>query len=348
MSNTQPKGTAAIPNPPPQQTIFQMLMGMWGAQAIAAAARLGIADALAQLQPQDSTTLARAVGADVAALARLLRALASLGVLSQPFPCQYALTSVGELLRSDAPGSMRDLLIAETDTPHWQAWGRFDESVRSGQPLVPKLFGMPIFEYYAAHPEDLGFFSRSMGNLSAMVALGTIHNYDFGCAHRIVDVGGANGDFVLAIAQAYSHIHGTVYDLPHVAEEARRAIHMHGYQGRCEALGGDFFQSVPSGGDVYLLKFILHDWKDDDALIILQHCRAVMPTAGKLLVIEIVIPDDNHPSPAQLLDLNMLVMTGGQERTVHEYGSLFAKSGFRLNRIIQTGSPSQILEAVIV
>lgn len=348
MNNTQPKGSAAVPSPPPQQAIFQMLMGMWGAQAIAAAARLGIADALAQLQPQDSATLARTVGADVAALARLLRALASLGVLSQPLPRQYALTSLGELLRSDTPGSMRDLLIAETDTPHWQAWGRFDESVRSGQPLVPRLFGMPIFEYYAAHPEDLGPFSRAMGNLAAMAARGTVQNYDFACARHIVDVGGANGDLLMAIAQAYTQVRGTIFDLPHVAEATRQAIRIHGYHGRCEALGGDFFQSVPTGGDIYLLKFILHDWNDAEALHILHNCRNAITPDGKLLVIEIVIPDDNHPSPAQLLDLNMLVMTGGQERTVEEYGALLAQSGFRLTRIIPTGSPSQVMEAIVV
>ena len=142
---------------------------MWVAQAVETAARLGIADALAQSQPQDSTTLARAVGADARALARLLRALASLGVLAESLPQQYTLTPVGELLRSDIPDSMRDWLIAETDTPHWQAWGQLYEGVRSGQTVVPQLFGMHIYEYYAAHPEDRACFSRAMDNISAAV-----------------------------------------------------------------------------------------------------------------------------------------------------------------------------------
>ncbi len=295
MTETQPPMAAAVPTPSPQEALMHMLMGMWSAQAVATAARLGLADTLAHSQPQESTALARAVGADAAALARLLRTLVSLGVLSQPQPHTYALTAIGAMLRSDMPGSMRDVLIAQTDTPHWQAWGKLHESVRSGQPMVPQLFGMPIFAYYAAHPEDLAAFSRAMGNFSALAAQGTVQHYDFAHAH-----------------------------------------------------GGDFFQSVPPGGDIYVLKFILHDWQDTEAVRILHNCRAAITSDGKLLVIEMVIPDDNHPSPAQLMDLNMLVMAGGQERTAGEYGALLAQAGFRLRCIIPTGSPFHVLEAVVV
>ena len=336
------------PTPPPQQVMMHMLMGMWSAQAVAAAARLGIADALAEVQPQDSTTLARAVGADPAALARLLRTLASLGVLSQPLPHAYALTALGETLCRDIPGSMRDLLIAETDTPHWQAWGKLHESVRSGQPMVPQLFGIPIFAYYAAHPEELASFSRAMANFSLLATQGIMQNYDFSHARHIVDVGGAQGHLLLAILQAHPQARGTVFDQPHVVEAACQAITVQGYHERCAALGGDFFQSVPTGGDIYLLKFILHDWQDTEALRVLHNCRTAITRDGKLLVIEMVIPDDNRPSPAQLIDLNMLVMTGGQERTASEYGALMARAGFRLTRLIQTGSPYQVLEAVVV
>ena len=163
MHATHSPTTVAVSTPPPQEVIMHMLMGMWSAQAVATAARLGIADALANSQPQDSTALAHAVGADAGALARLLRTLVSLGLLAQPQPHTYALTALGEVLRSDTPGSMRDVLIAETDTPHWQAWGKLHESVRSGQPVVPELFGMPIFAYYAAHPEELASFKPRPG-----------------------------------------------------------------------------------------------------------------------------------------------------------------------------------------
>jgi hypothetical protein len=325
-----------------------MLMGMWSAQAVATAARLGIADALANSQPQDNTALARAVGADAGALARLLRTLVSLGLLAQPQPHTYALTALGEVLRSDSPGSMRDVLIAETDTPHWQAWGKLHESVRSGQPVVPELFGMPIFAYYTAHPEELASFSRAMGGFSALAAQGTVQHYDFSHTRHIVDVGGAHGDLLLTILHANPQARGTVFDLPHVAEAARQAINAQGYHERCEALGGDFFQSVPPGGDLYVLKFILHDWQDTEAVRILCNCRTAIAPDGKLLVVEMLIPDDNHPSPAQLIDLNMLVMTGGQERTASEYSALLAQAGFRLTRIIPTGSPFQVLEAVVV
>jgi SAM-dependent methyltransferase len=331
-----------------QQVLMQISQGMWVAQAVAAAARLGIADALAQSQPQESTTLARAVGADARALARLLRALASVGVLAEPLPHQYTLTPVGELLRSDIPDSMRDWLIAETDTPHWQAWGQLSEGVRSGQTVVPQLFGMHIYEYYAAHPEDRACFSRAMGNISALVAQGTVQHYDFSRTQHIVDVGGADGGLLLAILDVNPHVRGTVFDRPHVVEAARQAIHAKNYQLRCEVVGGDFFQAVPSGADLYVLKFILVDWKDEEALRILQNCRTAIVPNGKLLVIEMTIPDDNRPSAAQLFDLNMLVMTGGQERMVSEYGALLAKARFRLARVIPTGSPFHVLEAVAV
>jgi O-methyltransferase domain/Dimerisation domain len=346
MSNTARQSEE--PTRSPQQILMQVPQGMWVAQCVATAARLGIADALAQSQPQGSTALARAVGADASALARLLRALASLGVLAEPIPQQYALTSVGELLRADVPGSMRDWLIAEADTPHWQAWGQLYEGVRSGRTVVPELFGMHIYEYYAAHPADLAFFSRAMGNVSALVAHGTVQHYDFSRARQIIDVGGADGGLLLAILDANPHVHGTVFDRPQVVEAARQAIEAKNYQARCHAVGGDFFQAVPRGGDLYLLKFILVDWKDAEALRILQNCRAAITPDGKVLVIEMTIPDDNTPSPGQLFDLNMLVMTGGQERTQSEYGALFAKAGFRLNRVVPTGSPFQVMEAVAV
>jgi SAM-dependent methyltransferase len=344
MSNTE----SAEPSRSPQQVLMQISQGMWVAQAVAAAARLGIADALAQSQPQESTTLARAVGADARALARLLRALASVGVLAEPLPHQYTLTPVGELLRSDIPDSMRDWLIAETDTPHWQACGQLSEGVRSGQTVVPQLFGMHIYEYYAAHPEDRACFSRAMGNISALVAQGTVQHYDFSRTQHIVDVGGADGGLLLAILDVNPHVRGTVFDRPHVVEAARQAIHAKNYQLRCEVVGGDFFQAVPSGADLYVLKFILVDWKDEEALRILQNCRTAIVPNGKLLVIEMTIPDDNRPSAAQLFDLNMLVMTGGQERMVSEYGALLAKARFRLARVIPTGSPFHVLEAVAV
>ena len=348
MSDTEIHIAEAAPTPPPQQVLMQISQGMWLAQTVATAARLGIADALAQSQPQESTTLARAVGADPRALARLLRALASIGVLTEPLPHQYALTPVGELLRGDIPDSMRDWLITETDTAHWQAWGQLYEGVRSGQTVVPQLFGMHIYEYYAAHPQDRACFSRAMSNISALVAQGTVQHYDFSCTRHIVDVGGADGGLLLAILDVNPQVRGTVFDQPHVVEAAREAIHAKNYQARCEVIGGDFFQAVPSGADLYVLKFILVDWKDEEALRILQNCRTAISSDGKLLVIEMTIPDDNRPSPAQLFDLNMLVMTGGQERTVSEYGTLLAKAGFRLTRVIPTGSPFHVLEAVAV
>ena len=338
----------AVEGEPPEQVLMQVTLGMWAAQAVATAARLGIADALAQSQPQDAATLARAVQADAGALSRLLRALVSIGVFAEPLPRQYALNAVGTLLRSDVYGSMRDWLIAETDTPHWQAWGQLHEGVRTGKTVVPQLFGKHIYEYYAAHPDDLACFSAAMGNVSMLVAQGTVQHYDFSRSRHIIDVGGAQGDLLLAILDANPHARGTVFDQPQVIEAAHQAIHVRGHQQRCEAVGGNFFHAVPPGGDLYVLKFILVDWRDAEASQILRNCRSAMGPDGKLLVIEMTIPDDNHATPAQLFDLNMLVMTGGQERTVSEYESLFAQQNFRLTRVIPTGSPFHLLEAVAV
>jgi hypothetical protein len=223
MNNTEIHGAEAVPTPPSQQVLMQISQGMWLAQAVATGARLGIADALAQSQPQDGTTLARAVGADARSLTRLLRALASVGVLAEPLPHQYTLTPVGELLRSDRPDSMRDWLIAETDTPHWQAWGKLYECVRSGRTAVPQLFGMHIYEYYAAHPEDRAFFSRAMSNISALVAQGTVQHYDFSLTRHIVDVGGADGGLLLAILDVNPQVRGTVFDQPHVIKPVVRS-----------------------------------------------------------------------------------------------------------------------------
>jgi SAM-dependent methyltransferase len=219
--------------------------------------------------------------------------------------------------------------------------------VRSGQTVVPQLFGVHIYEYYAAHSEDRACFSRAMSNISGLVAQGTVQHYDFSRTRHIMDVGGADGGLLLAILDVNPEVRGTVFDQPHVVEAARQAIHAKNYQARCEVVGGDFFQAVPSA-DLYVLKFILVDWKDEDALRILQNCRTAVCPDGKLLVIEMTIPDDNHPSAAQLFDLNMFVMTGGQERMVSEYGALLAKAGFRLTRVIPTGSPFHVLEAVAV
>src|SRR5262249_37220926 len=250
--------SAASPTPSPQDVMMQMWMDMCRTFAVAAAARLGIADVLAASAPQGSAALARAVGADVPALTRLLRTLVSLGILTQPHPQTYALTSLGAVLRSDHPHSMRDLLIAVTDPPHVQAWGTLHESVSSGQPRVPALFGMPIFAYYAAHPDERASFSRAMGNLSTLAAQGTVRNYDFSHARHIVDVGGAHGDFLLTILHANPRARGTLFDLPHVVDAARQAITAQGYDGRCEARGGDFFEAVPPGGGVFLVQLTLH------------------------------------------------------------------------------------------
>lgn len=346
MGHTEPSLIEGAPTPAPQQVLMQTTLGLWAAQAVATAARLGIADALAQSQPQESTTLACAVGADAAALARLLRALASIGVLAEPHPHQYALTPVGELLRSEVPGSMRDWLIAETDPAHWQAWGRLSEGVRSGQAVVPQVFGMPIYEYYAAHPEERACFSRAMGNVSALVARGTVQQYDFSHARHIVDVGGAHGDLLLAILDANPVARGTVFDRPHVADAARAADPREGIPGAVRGRGRGFLAGGAAGGgplraQVHFSRLAGRGGSAHSAPLPHRHHPGRHAARDR-------DDDPGRQSPVAGAAVRPAHAGNdrGQERTESEYRALMARAGFRLTRILPTGSPFHLLEAV--
>lgn len=337
----------AVHEVPPPVAMMGLITGYWVSQAVGVVALLGVADQLGE-GPRGSDELARAVGADPQALYRVLRLLASLGVFTEVAPDSFALTPLGETLRSDAPGSVRSFAITETAPGHWLPWGRLDESVRSGRPMAREALGMELFDWYAQNPEEAGFFNAAMGNLSALAASELVRVYDFSAVRTVADVGGAHGVLLTAVLRANPAARGILFDLPHVIATAGDAVAAEGLSQRCELVSGDFFEEVPEGADLHLLKQIVHDWDDERATRLLQNCHRALSPAGKLLLVEMVIPPENQPSPAQAMDLNMMVLLGGRERTEEDYQRLFQAAGFRLERVIATHSPFSVIEATRV
>lgn len=328
---------------PPPLEMLKMVMGPWVAQALGAVARLNVSDHLAQ-GPLTAEQLATKTGANPDALHRVMRALSSLGVYTMQNK-SFGLTPLGQTLQSDVPGSMRNIVIAETDTCHWLTWGRFPDAVKTGRGMAQEALGMLPWDYYGKHPQDGEQFSRAMADISGIAIEPVLSNYDFSGAKTVVDVGGAHGALLLAVLRKIPAAKGILFDLPHVTATAKTAVANAGMANRVEIIAGDFFNQVPPGGDVYLLKHILHDWDDDHAVNILKSVRSAMQPQSKLLIVEIAMRDDAEPSPAHLMDLNMLVMVSGRERTPEQYGELLVKAGLTMARFIPTPSPMGLIEA---
>jgi SAM-dependent methyltransferase len=341
MTAVRPEAEAASTD----QILIQMLTGMWLTQAVATAARLGIPDLLAS-GPKSSEEIASAVGAHPGATRRLMRTLASRGVFAADGDNgPYRLTEIGERLRAGTPGTLKEMFIAETDTLHWRSWERMDDAMRTGDPQPQAVFGMPAFDYYTKHREEGEQFGRAMENVSRFVSNAVLDAYDFSGARTVLDVGGGNGSMVLAILERHPSLRGLVHDLPYIEAHANERIRAAGAADRCRFVAGDFFERVPEGADLLVMKYILHDWNDEQSIRLLQACRAAIAPDGRLLIIETVVPPDNRPDLVQMMDLNMLVMTGGLERTEREYAALLEKAGFLLTRVVATASPCSLVEA---
>ena len=329
--------------PPPAQ-MFHMITGYWISQAVGTAAKLGISDQLVE-GPRSSTQVAEAVGADPAALFRLMRMLASVGVFTMDHQERYALTPLGETLRSNVPGSVRNFAIAETATGHWLPWGKMYEAITTGKPMCQSALGMELWEWYAKNSEEGEYFNGAMGDLSAAASHEVTRVYNFARFRKVVDVGGAHGILLAAILKVNPEMRGVLFDLPHVTATAGSMLEEQGIGQRCEVISGDFFKSVPTGGDLHILKQVIHDWSDAECANLLHNCRQALQPDGKLLLVEMVIPPDNSPSMAQAMDLNMLVLLTGKERTESQYAELLSASGFKLDRIIPTNTPFSVIEA---
>jgi hypothetical protein len=321
-----------------------LLTGAWVAQGISTVARLGVADHIGD-EPVLVSELARAVEADEDALYRVLRMLVPAGVVRELPGRRFALTEVGGLLRRDHPDSMRAFAAYHGEPWHWGMWGQLEGSVRSGRPAAADG-ERPLFEYLAEHPRAADSFDAAMADLSNARDVSAVAGYDFGQFKTVVDIGGGEGKMLRSVLHEFPDVSGILYDLPAVIERARPIVQAEGLAQRCSLVAGSFFERVPPGGDAHILKQVLHDWQDDQACRILANCREALPPLGKVLIIEIVVPQSDEPSIAKLSDIEMLVVTGGRERTLGEYGALLARAGLRHARIYETRSPFTIIEAV--
>lgn len=333
--------------PNPLMQILQMMNGFWMTQCIGVAAQLGVADHLIE-GAKSVETLAQLMSVDAQALYRLLRALASVGIFSEAEPRQFQLTPMAEYLPTDAPNSIRGLAIWSGSEPtHWQMWGNLLYSVKTGKPAFEHVTGVPIFAYTAQNLEFAEVFDQAMTSASAIFNPAIVHAYDFSSIRTLVDVGGGQGAFLAAILQANPHLDGIVYDLPHVIEGAKSNLEKLGLQNRCQAIGGSFIESVPEGGDAYIMKNTLTNWNDEHAIQILKNCHRAMPEDGKLLIVQSVIAPGNQPDLGKFTDLEMLlVTTGGRERSAAEFEQVLNAAGFQLSRILTTQCPSSIIEAI--
>jgi hypothetical protein len=324
--------------------LLEIANGSWTTQALYVAAKLGIPDELAG-GPLSAAEVARRVGADPDAVHRLMRALAGKGVFEQRRDDTFALTSMGDAMRADTPGSMRAMILLVGDPAHWEHWGHLLHSVKTGETAPAKLRGTNFFEYLDTNPELAVVFNDAMTSMSAMATDPVLAAYDFSGFGRIVDVGGGHGSLLAAVLKSAPNANGVLFDLPSVVEGAQAVLDAAGVGDRCTVSAGSFMDAVPEGGDAYLLKTIIHDWDEETALLILRNVRAAMGPQAKLLLLEMVLPEHGSAHFGTMLDLEMLVIAGGKERTGSEYANLLARAGFRMQRVVETAGPLSIVEA---
>ncbi|MBE8985841.1 methyltransferase [Nostoc sp. LEGE 12450] len=327
------------------QTLKQMIAGAWITQGIYVVAQLGIADLLKD-GSKSYGELATKTGVDARSLYRLLRALASVGIFAEGNSGYFELTPVAESLRSDRTDSLRGYAIKSGQAWEWQPWGHLLESIKTGKPVFKNIFGMERFDYLATDPSASKIYTQAISSISGEQDAAIAAGYDFSFIHNLVEVGGGNGTLMASILKANLTMQGILFDLPHVVVDAKPVIENLELQDRCQLVGGNFFESVPTGGDAYLLRYIIHDWDDERAIAILKNCYQVMQPNGRLLLVEMVIPQGNEPFFGKLLDLQMLVNYGGRERTEAEYQVLLETAGFSLTKIYPVAPPISIIEAI--
>ncbi len=334
--------------PPPGLALYRMAIGHYVSRALYVAAKLGVADLLAA-GPRDAQALAGEIGADASALARVLRLLASVGVFEEGEDGRFANTPLGDALRDDAPGSSRAAVMLFSGVGIQDSWKELEYCVRTGQPAFRKHApDADPFAQMAADPESAALFDKAMATNAPMTAAAVAAAYDFSRFKTIVDVGGGNGSLLLGILAANPDLRGAVFDQPHVVERARAHIAASGLAERCDTAAGSFFESVPAGADAYVLKHVIHDWNDAQAAAILRNVRAAMPPHALLLIVESLYPariDGSLASRgAAANDVNMLVCTGGRQRSEAEFRALYRMAGFELARVVPTPTGICVIE----
>jgi O-methyltransferase domain/Dimerisation domain len=331
---------------PPQLVLQQLIQGFQVTQSIYVAAKLGIADLLKD-GPRRSEELAQATGTHAASLYRVLRLLTAVDLLTEGEAHSFALTPLGTYLQTGVPGSMRDTVLFYCDKPFWQAWGALLHSVETGKSAYQQVFGLSFFDYIAQHCEHAALFHHMMTEWTASLAPTVAAAYDFSATQTLVDVGGGHGQMLASILQAHPTLHGVLFDLPHVVKAAPPFLEAAGIADRCEVIGGDAFTAVPSDYETYLLSRMIHDWDDERAIALLTRCHQAMKSQGKVLLVERVILTGKTPTLLALeSDVQMLVVTGGKERTDAEYRALLGAAGFELTKLIPVLTPFYMIEAV--
>jgi hypothetical protein len=330
---------------PPEAFLGQVAFGAMLSQALYVVAKLGVADLLAA-EPQTASQLAAATKTHERSLYRVLRSLASIGIFEETESRVFVNTPYSEPLRSDAPNSLRNGAIFMGEEWHWRVWGDMLYSVETGKPAWGHIYGMEVFDYFAENPRQAEIFNNAMTDMSAGIAPAVVEAYDFSGINTLMDIAGGHGYLLAQILKANPEMKGVLFDMPSVIAGAGAFFEKEGVAARAEKVSGDFFTSVPNNADAYIMKHIIHDWDDERATKILQNIRQAMTENGKVLIVEVVVPEGNEPHQGKVLDLEMLVSPGGLERTADEYRELLEASGLRLTRIIQTKSPFSIIEGV--
>lgn len=347
--NTQIQtATATRAEMPPQVQLMQLVSGCFASQTVYVAAKLGIADLLAE-NPKSAATLARETQTHERSLYRLLRTLTSFGVFTEIERGVFANTPVSETMLSDAPGSLRDMTIWMGEEPHWRVYGNMIHSVKTGKAAWSAVHGEDVFPYLFQTNRELGtIFNRAMTSFSAQAIPAIAAAYDFSEVKILADVAGGYGHLLAGIMKNNPEMKGILFDLMPVCEEGKSYLEKADLSERVEIVCGSFFEKVPVKADVYMLKHIIHDWDDAECAAILKNIRAEMPEDAKILILDAVLPEGNEPHPGKVMDMEMLVSPGGIERTAAEFEMLLDDSGLKLNRIIPTESMISIVEAVKV
>ncbi len=328
-------------SPDPGQQLLQLAFGYSVSACINVAARLKIADLLKD-GPRPVRELAAAASVQEDALYRVLRALASFGIFVETAPRTFALTPLAEPLRAGNP--IYDLILWISDPFHFRIYAETMYSVKTGLPCADRVLGKPIFDYFPTDTEESEVFNAAMVSMTAMVIPAVLEAYDFSGIGTLVDVAGGHGSVLTGILEKYPQMRGILFDLEHVVTGAKPRLERLKLTDRVQLASGDFFQSVPTG-DAYVMKHIIHDWDDARALTILKNCRKASPKA-KVILLESVLPSGNDPHFGKLLDLEMLTLPGGRERTEEEFRTLFAGAGYGLVRVVPTKSPLSVIEAL--
>jgi hypothetical protein len=342
VTENAPAKTAILP---PHVQLIQMATSHWIPRLLNVAAQLNLADLLAE-GPKTAEELAKSTATHAPSLYRMMRTLASLGLFTEDAEHRFSLTTLGEALKSGAPGSARATILTLAGGHQMRAADELLYSVQTGKTGFEKAFGMPVFDWLAQHPDQASLFSETMVGVHGQEPAAVAAAYDFSEFATVVDVGGATGNLLSAILVRHRGPRGVLFDMPHVVRDAPALTQARGVADRVAIETGSFFESVPSGGDAYLLSHIIHDWSEEQCLTILGNCRRAMKPTSRLLIVETVIPGGDAPHAGKMFDIVMLVVPGGEERSEAQYRDLLGKAGFRLTRVVPTESVVSIVEAV--